>query len=46
MATQVDEMVVFKGGICFRSQMECVEFDTKHITEGQFQWFIDIVSYL
>ena len=46
MATQVDEMVVFKGGICFRSQMECVKFDTKHITEGQFQWFIDIVSYL
>ena len=26
--------------------MECVDFAVKHITEGQFQWFIDIISYL
>ena len=26
--------------------MECVDFAEKHILLGQFQWFIDIVSYL
>ena len=26
--------------------MECVDFVEKHIPVGQFQWFIDIFSYL
>ena len=26
--------------------MECVDFAEKHIPVGQFQWFIDMVSYL
>ena len=39
-------MDVLAGGRWFRSNMECVEFATKHITEGHFQWFIDIVIYL
>ena len=39
-------MDVLAGGRWFRSKTECVEFATKHITEGHFQWFIDIVIYL
>ena len=46
MAAHVDEVAVFAEGIWLRSQMECVEFETKHITDVQFQWFTDIVSYL
>ena len=46
VAARVDGMAVFVGGIWFRSQMECMEFATNDIPEGQFQRFIDIVSYL
>ena len=46
VAANVDEVAVFAEGIWLRSQMECVEFETKHITDVQFQWFTDIVSYL
>ena len=46
VAARVDGMAVFWGGRWFRSHMECMEFATNHIPEGQFQWFIDIVSYL
>ena len=37
---------MFAEGKWFRSQMECVEFAENHIPVGQFQWFLDIVSYL
>ena len=39
-------MAVFAGGLWFRSRMECVDFAENHIPVGQFQWFLDIVSYL
>ena len=39
-------MNVFSGGGWFWFYIECVEFTEKHIPVGQFQWFIDIVSYL
>ena len=39
-------MDVFAGEKWLRYQMGCVEFTTKHINKGQFQWFIEIVSYL
>ena len=37
---------MFTGGIWFRSQRECENVSRYHIPEGQFKWFIDIVSYL
>ena len=43
---RVGLMAISAGGRCFRLQMECMKLVTKHIPEGQFQWFIDIVSYL
>ena len=43
---RIDGMDLFAGGRWFRSQGECMEFSEKHIPEVQFQWFIDIVSYL
>ena len=46
LAAWIDGMDVLAGGRWFRSKMECVEFATKNITEGHFQWFIDIVIYL
>ena len=46
VASRVDGMAVFVGGRWFISQMDCVYFSTKHIPEGEFQWFNDIVSYL
>ena len=30
----------------FRSQSECKDFARDKISEGQFQWFINIVRYL
>ena len=39
-------MDVFSGGRWLWSRMECVEFAENHIPVGQFQWFLDIVSYL
>ena len=46
MDVRVDGMAVFAGGRWFRLQMEHVEFYTKNIPKGHFQWFIDIVNYL
>ena len=46
MEERVDEIDVFVVGIWFRSQMECIEFATKDIPEGLFQWSIEIVGYL
>ena len=46
VAAMIDGMAVFSGGKWFRSRMECVEFAEKHIPVGQFQWFLDIFSYL
>ena len=37
---------MFADGMLFRSQSECEEYSRDKIVEGQFQWFIDIVSYL
>ena len=37
---------MFTGGRWFRLQLECEDFDRENITEGQFQRFIDIISYL
>ena len=34
------------GGGWFRSQSEFEDFNRYQILEGQFQWFINIVSYL
>ena len=42
----IDVVAVFTGGRWFWYQMEYVEFAEKHILEGQFQWFIYIISYL
>ena len=45
-AARIDGMDVFSGGRWFRSRMDCVDVAVNHITVGQFQWFLDIVSYL
>ena len=45
-AARIDGMAVFAVEKWFRSRMECVYFSEKHTLVGQFQWFIDIVSYL
>ena len=37
---------MFAGGRCLRLQIECEDFARDKIPEWQFQWFIDIVSYL
>ena len=37
---------MFVGGRWFRSQSECEDFAREKIPEGQFQWFVNIVSYL
>ena len=46
IAARIDVMHVFVRGRWFQLQMECVDFAEKQIPVGQFQWFIDIVSYL
>ena len=46
VTARINGMTVFKGGRWFWSQMECVDFAEKHISVGQFQWFLDIVSYI
>ena len=46
VADWVDDMYIFAGGRWFISHLDCMEFAMKNIPEGQFQWFIDIVSYL
>ena len=46
VSARVDDMDVFAGRRRFLSHMECAEFATKPITEGQFQWFVEIVGYL
>ena len=37
---------MFVGGRWFRLRMDCVDIAEKHIPAIQFQWFLDIVSYL
>ena len=39
-------MEVFSGGRWFRLQSECEDFSRYQIPEWNFQWSIDIVSYL
>ena len=46
VADCISGVAVFAGGRWFRLRMECVDFLEKHIPVGQFQWFIDLVSYL
>ena len=46
VADQIDGMYMFAGGRWFRSRMEYVEFAEKLIPVGQFQWFLEILSYL
>ena len=43
VAERIDGMAVFAGGRWLRYQMECVEFSTKNIPKGKFQWFMYIV---
>ena len=33
-------------GWWFRSLDDCIFFCKKYVPEGQFQWFLDVVSYL
>lgn len=33
-------------GRCFRSLQTCIEFAAKSIPDGEYQWFIDLVTYL
>ena len=46
VAACINTTNVFSGGIWLRSQMLCMNFVEKHIPEGQFHWFIYIISYL
>ena len=46
VAARIDGMDMFAGGRWFRSRMEYVEFAEKQIPVGQFQWFLEILSYL
>ena len=36
---------VFMVGRCFHTLNECINFLEAHVPEGQFHWFLDIVSY-
>ena len=46
VADGIDGVAVFARRRWFWLRMECVDFVEKHIPVRQFQWFIDIVSYL
>ena len=43
---KIDSKWVCVKGQCFRSLDDCIMFSQKHVPEGQFQWFLNIVSYL
>ena len=46
LAAKVDYKSVCMKGWWFRSLNECIFFSQKHVPEVQFQWFLDVVSYL
>ena len=46
VASIVEGTYVFAGGRWFSLQSKCEDFSRYQIPEGQFQWFIDTVSYL
>ena len=45
ISAHIDGMYIFTGGIWFRCRGNALDFP-KTILEGQFQWFIEIISYL
>ena len=46
VAARIHGMYMFAGGRWFRSRMECVDFAESQKPMGQFQRFIEIVSYI
>ena len=43
---KIDSKAVQIGNYIFSSLDHCVQFATKGIPDGEFQWFMDIVTYL
>ena len=46
LAAKIDSKSVCLKGQWFRSLDDCILFSQKHVPEGQFQWFLEEVSYL
>ena len=46
LTNKIDSKAVQIGPYVFSSLDHCVSFATKGIPEGEFQWFMDIVTYL
>jgi hypothetical protein len=46
VSARIDADAYCVRGRWFRTMEDCISFSRHHIPEGQFQWFVDVVSYL
>jgi hypothetical protein len=46
VSARIDADAYCVRGRWFRTMDDCISFSRHHIPEGQFQWFVDVVSYL
>ena len=46
LSHKIDSKAVKMGAYIFTSLDHCVDFATKCVPHGEFQWFMDIITYL